>query len=206
VGKGLRTYFGSTCGTTLSNQSYEGRVALVNSAIGLYQRYRHMIPELLKFGVIGGVGFVVTLGGADLLHFDAHLNKYVAVTIATIVATVVTFLGNRHWTFKDRSGSGATRESIVFFILNGVGLLIQYACIWFFLDALSLSNHPWFNIANLVGVVLGTIFRFFSYRQWVWKAPLADAIEGHEELEPAGAVTPAPGPATGPSAESAERP
>jgi putative flippase GtrA len=172
----------------------------VNSAIGLYQRYRHLIPELFKFGVIGGVGFVVTLGGAYLLRFDANLGKYTSVTIATLVATVLTFLGNRHWTFKDRSGSGATRESVLFFMFNGVGLLIQYVCIWFFLDALALSNHPWFTVANFVGVVFGTIFRYFSYRQWVWRSPLADAIEGHEQLEPAGAGTPTPaqpGPAAG---------
>jgi putative flippase GtrA len=188
------------------NQSSEGRVALVNSAIGLYQRFRHLIPELLKFGVIGGIGFVVTLGGADLLRFDAHLGKYTSVTIATIVATAVTFLGNRHWTFKHRSGSGATRESVIFFVLNGVGLLIQYACIWFFLDALSLASHPWFNIANLVGVVLGTIFRFFSYRKWVWGAPLTDAIEGHEELEPAGVVRPAPSQASPAASDPAGQP
>lgn len=173
----------------------------MNSAIGLYQRYRHLIPELFKFGVIGGVGFVVTIGGAYLLAFEANLGKYTSVTIATLVATVLTFLGNRHWTFKDRSGPGATRESILFFLFNGVGLLIQYACIWLFLDALALSKHPWFTVANFAGVVLGTIFRYFSYRQWVWRAPLTDAIEGHEELEPAGAATPTPTPSQpGPAA------
>lgn len=187
------------------NKSSEGRVALVNSAIGLYQRFRHLIPEVLRFGVIGGTGFVITLGGANLLHFEAGLGKYTSVTIATLLATVVTFLGNRHWTFKHRSGSGATRESVIFFVLNGVGLLIQYACIWFFTDALNLPIHPWYNIANLVGVVLGTIFRFFSYRQWVWGAPLAEAIEGHEELEPA-ASTPAPSQASPAAGDSAGQP
>jgi putative flippase GtrA len=188
------------------NKSSEGRVALVNSAIGLYQRFRHLIPEVLRFGVIGGTGFVITLGGANLLHFEAGLGKYTSVTIATLLATVVTFLGNRHWTFKHRSGSGATRESVIFFVLNGVGLLIQYACIWFFTDALNLPIHPWYNIANLVGVVLGTIFRFFSYRQWVWGAPLTEAIEGHEELEPAAASTPAPSQASPAAGDSAGQP
>jgi putative flippase GtrA len=178
----------------------------VNSVVGLYQRYRHLIPELFKFGVIGGIGFVVTLGGADLLHFDAGLGKYTAVTIATVVATVVTFLGNRHWTFKHRSGAGAGRESLIFFLLNGVGLLIQYACIWIFLDGLGLSVHPWFNVANLLGVVLGTIFRFFTYRQFVWgSSSLAGAIGGHEELQPADAGTPAPGPASETAADPAGR-
>ena len=168
----------------------------MNSAIGLYQRFRHLIPEVLRFGVIGGVGFVVTLGGADLLHFDAGMNKYVAVTVATIIATIVTFVGNRYWTFRHRSGAGAGRESVIFFVLNGVGLLIQYACIWIFTDGLGLPVHPWFNVANLIGVVLGTIFRFFTYRQWVWGASVGDAIESHEELQPASAGRPAPAPAS----------
>jgi putative flippase GtrA len=164
----------------------------VKSANGLYERFRHLIHEALKFGVVGGIGFVITLGGADLLRFDAGLGKYSSVTVATLVATVLTFIGNRYWTFRNRSGSGTTRESILFFLMNGVGLLIQYACIWFFLDALSLSEHPYYNVANLVGVIFGTVFRFFSYRQWVWGAPVVEVLEGHESLEPAGAPAAAP--------------
>ena len=171
-----------------------------------YFRFQVLVHEVAKFGVVGLAGFVVQLGVQNALHSGLKVGPIISLTVAYIIATAVTFLGNRHWTFKHRSGSGATRESVIFFVLNGVGLLIQYACIWFFLDALSLSNHPWFNIANLVGVVLGTIFRFFSYRQWVWKAPLAEAIEGHEELEPAGAGTPAPSQASPAAGDPAGQP
>ena len=153
---------------------------------GLYQRFRHLIHELLKFGVIGGVGFVVTLGGADLLRYEAGLGKYTSVGIATVVATVITFAGNRYWTFRERQGNGTTRESVLFFALNGVGLLIQWACVAVIQDGAGLDGKLWYNLANFTGIVIGTIFRFWSYRRYVWRAPLEEVLEGREEvLEPA---------------------
>ncbi len=134
----------------------------------LYQRFRLLIHEGFKFLVVGGIGFLVTLGGADVLHLGLGVGKYTSITIATVVATVVTFVGNRYWTFRHRQGAGTTRESVMFFVLNGVGLLIQYACIWIIQDLLNHQGALWYNIANLIGIVIGTLFRFWSYRKWVW--------------------------------------
>jgi putative flippase GtrA len=140
-------------------------VSLVST---LYQRFRLLIHEGFKFLVVGGIGFVVTLGGADALHLGLGVGKYTSITIATVVATLVTFIGNRHWTFRHREGAGTTRESVMFFVLNGVGLLFQYACIWIVQDLLHHEGGLWYNIANLIGIVFGTLFRFWSYRKWVW--------------------------------------
>jgi putative flippase GtrA len=153
----------------------------------LYARFRHLIHEVAKFGIVGGIGFIVTLGGTDLLHFGLGLGKYTAVTLAVIVATFVTFAGNRYWTYRNRTHVGTKRESVMFFVMNGVGLLIQYACLGIVVDGLGQSGHLAFNLANFTGVALGTIFRFFAYRRWVWKAPLEAVLEGHEELEPTAA-------------------
>jgi putative flippase GtrA len=178
----------------------------VSSVQDLYARFQHLIYELAKFGVIGGVGFVVTLGGADLLRFDVGLGKYTSVTVATVVATLVTFFGNRYWTFRHRRGSGTARESVMFFVLNAVGLLIQYACIGIIQDGFDLQGKLWFNLANLLGIALGTIFRFWSYRRFVWRAPIDEVLEGHEVLEPAGAAgSVTPGPTDGGLVDEAER-
>lgn len=134
----------------------------------LYQRFRMLIHEGAKFLVVGGIGFMVTLGGADLLHLGFGVGKYTSITIATIVATVVTFVGNRYWTFRHREGAGTTRETVMFFVLNGVGLLFQYFFIWIVQDVLHHQGGLWYNVANLIGIVFGTVFRFWSYRKWVW--------------------------------------
>ena len=162
---------------------------------GLYDKFRHLIHEMFKFGVVGGVGFIVALGGADLLRYDAGFGKYKALTVATLAATVVTFIGNRYWTYRNRPRTGTWRESAIFFVMNGIGILIQYASVWIFQDLGGLSGKLWYNVANLIGIAIGTCFRFYSYRKWVWKAPIEEVLEGHESLEPATAGATAADPA-----------
>jgi putative flippase GtrA len=160
------------------------QISQVSSIRQLYARFRHLIHEGFKFLVIGAIGAAVTFGVANALH---PIGKYKAITIATILATVITFLGNRYWTFRHREGKGTTRESILFFALNGVGLLIYYGCIGL-AELAGLSSRFWYNVALVVGTGLGTLFRFWSYRRWVWKAPggaataaSADVDESDEE-------------------------
>lgn len=160
----------------------------MSAVSGLYARFRHLIHEMAKFGVVGGVGFIVSLAGADLLRYDFGVGKYKAVTVATLLATVVTFIGNRYWTYRHRPRRGTARESITFFVMNGIGILIQYASIAIIQDGIGLTSQIWYNVANLLGIAVGTVFRFYSYRKWVWRAPLEEVLEGHESLEPAGAT------------------
>jgi putative flippase GtrA len=145
----------------------------------LYERFRHLIHEGFKFLVIGAVGAIITFGLANALH---SVGKYKAITIATIVATVVTYLGNRYWTFRHRQGKGATRDSVMFFVLNGAGLVIYYACIGL-IDLAGVGHDlAWYNVALVVGTGLGTLFRFWSYRKWIWLASPPAFSGTHEQL------------------------
>lgn len=182
-------------------------VAQVSSVQDLYARFRHLIHEVAKFGVVGGVGFIISFVGADLLRFDAGLGKYKAVTVATFVATIVTFLGNRYWTYRHRPRTGTLRESVIFFAMNGVGILIQYACVGIVQDLLGFQGKLWFNLANLGGILLGTIFRFWSYRRFVWHESIIEVLEEeHEALAPtAAAGAPAPSHTDGMRVDEARR-
>jgi putative flippase GtrA len=149
----------------------------VSSVLGLYTRFRQLIHEGSKFLVIGALGAVITFGAANALH---GIGRYKAITVATILATVFTYLGNRYWTFKHREGQGTTRDTIVFFVLNGVGLLIYYGCIGLTDLAGQGKSKLWYNIALVVGTGLGTLFRFWSYRKWVWLAKDVSVLEPSE--------------------------
>lgn len=159
--------------------------ARVNLVATLYKRFRDLIHEGAKFCVIGGIGAITTLGGADILHNHLGVGEYTSITISTILATVVTFVGNRYWTFRHRSGKGTAHESMLFFFLNGVGLLIGYGCIALISSGFGLRGPLWYDFANFLGLVFGTLFRFWSYRKWVWHAqPAADVnAVAHSLLE-----------------------
>ena len=141
---------------------------LTQRVADFYQRFRHLIHEGAKFLIVGGIGIGVTNLVFIPLHGPLGLGPLTSVTIATVVATVVTFLGNRHWSFRHRQGAGTAKEGVTFFLLNGVGLLIQYAVLGFSNYALGMTTKLENVIALNLGIVLGTLFRFWSYRKWVW--------------------------------------
>ncbi len=139
----------------------------------LYRRFRQLIHEAAKFGVVGAIAFLATTIGTNLLHFQAGLGPLTSNVIATVVATGVAYFGNRYWTFRHREGSTMAREYVLFFALNGIGLAIQLACIGFTYYLLDMHGKLAYNIALIFGIGLGTLFRFWSYRRWVWLAPVA---------------------------------
>jgi len=165
---------------------------------GAYRRLRQLVHEGAKFGIVGLIGIGVTNVLFGPLHEWLHLGVLTSVTIATAVATVVTFLGNRHWSFRHREGMGAGREGAMFFILNGIGLLIQYAVLGFSYYALGLTSRLENYIALNVGIALGTLFRFWSYRKWVWVPPEVNLARLRRGRHRKGRTTPVP-PATEPA-------
>jgi putative flippase GtrA len=168
---------------------------------GLYERFQRLIHEAAKFGVVGAIAFVVTTVGTNLLHFQAGWGPLTSNVIATVVATFVSYAGNRYWTFRHREGSTVAREYAVFFVLNGIGLAIQLACIGITYYLLSLTDKLSYNVALIIGIGLGTLFRFWSYRRWVWIAPPAAGADPPVVGPPVAGPPVAAGPAARPARE-----
>ena len=141
----------------------------------LPDRFRSLIPEFTKFAVIGISGVFITNGVYDLLYIHVGLGPVTSTTIATIVATIVSYLGNRYWSFRERQRTGIPREIVVFAVLNGIALAIQDAAVAFNYYVLGLGHNKLAGfIALNSGIVLATLFRFWSYRRYVWVAPPRD--------------------------------
>jgi putative flippase GtrA len=154
----------------------------------LYGRVEHLVHEVAKFGLVGLLGMVVDLPIYNWLVFDnplvigtpnpdaalMHDRPVTAKFISVTVATIATYLGNRHWTWRHRERTGLHREYVLFFVLNGIGLLIAAGCLGFSRYVLDLHSALADNIsANVVGLGLGTLFRFWSYRKWVFREEIA---------------------------------
>lgn len=154
----------------------------------LYERFRQLIHEFAKFGAIGVIGLLITNIGYAVLHSSFGMGPVSATTVATIIATCVTYVGNRYWSFKHRERTNVPRETIIFFALNGIGLLIQDAAVGFNYYILHKSHDRLAEFLALnIGIGIATLFRFWSYRRFVWAAP-ADGTG--TQAKPATPVTP----------------
>jgi putative flippase GtrA len=138
---------------------------------------------MLKFGVIGVVGFVIDLGGYNILVFGPHLNgmfgdqltvgvlhdkPLTARVISATVATVVAWIGNRQWTFRHRRNRQATHELALYLSFNVVAMAIAVGCLGISRYGLDLHTQRADNVTNIIGIGLGTLFRFWSYRRFVF--------------------------------------
>jgi putative flippase GtrA len=163
---------------------------------GLYDRFDHLIHEIAKFGVVGIVAYVITVGVFNTLRFAGPDGEGVlfdraltAQAIAVIVATTFAYFANRHWTWKDRERTGLAREYTLFFLINGVTLIVTLVLLWFSHYVLGLKSALADNIsANVVGLIIGTAMRFYAYRRWVFPvaepAPTGDEASSPVSVEP----------------------
>ncbi len=140
--------------------------------------------EALKFGAVGAVAFVTDLGLYNLLATElwpgagaAPMNGHekLAKIISAGVATLVAWLGNRFWTFRHRRQATAPRELAQFAFMNVVGLLIALICLTVSHDLFRFTSALADNLAIVIGNGLGTLFRFWAYRRFVFTGFVAAA-------------------------------
>jgi len=130
---------------------------------------RQRLPELAKFGSVGLVAYVVDLGVFNLFRVIVGTSPIIAKVISVAVATIVAWLGNRYWTFSTRRTDTSGKELLEFASINVIGLLIGIACLWISHYLLGFTSVLADNISgNIIGLGLGTLFRYFGYQKWVF--------------------------------------
>ena len=127
------------------------------------------VGELARFGSVGLIAYVVDLGVFNLIRVVLDTSPIIAKIISVAVATVVAWLGNRNWTFSTRKTQNQRSEFMGFAVVNVVGLLIGVACLWVSHYLLGFTSALADNISgNVIGLALGTLFRYVAYRRWVF--------------------------------------
>lgn len=144
-------------------------------------RLRALAAEFGKFGVVGALAYAVDVGAFNLGILALHWPDLAAKSASTVVAATLAFCGNRFWTWRDRPRSRLHREYALYFLFNAIGLGISLAC----LGVNHLLALRWPGVfgnaiaanlaANVVGVGLGTLFRFHAYRRWVFAKSSANS-------------------------------
>jgi putative flippase GtrA len=156
--------------------------------LGAYLR-KH--KELVKFLLVGGTAFIVDttifLGLKNTVLVDKVLS---AKVISTLVATIVSYVLNREWSFRTRGGRANHHEAALFFVVSGLGVVVTLAPLWLSHYGLNLQT-PHVNkftqevadfvSAQIFGTLLAMMFRWWAFRRFVF--PRADV---RRQPEPVG--------------------
>jgi putative flippase GtrA len=178
----------------------------MNGSTGLRNGLARLVREFAKFGVVGAAGIFVNLAVFNLLRHGTGLQVVRAGVIATVVAIAFNYVGLRHFTYRERDKNGRTRELGLFLAFSAVGLVIEngvlYAATYGFGWDSPLQN----NIFKFLGIGVATLFRFWSYRTWVFRALPVPASWETVAASPEAAAGTDPSPTVPPGAQNRRRP
>ncbi|MES2092825.1 MAG: GtrA family protein [Actinomycetota bacterium] len=149
--------------------------------------YEKLLRYVVKFGVVGLAGYFVDVGLFNALRLgvfgDGHFfqGPIGAKILSAGIATVVTWFGNRFWTFREHRRKNYLLELAEFSAVSVGGILIGLGLLWVSHYLLGFTSLLADNIStNVIGLFLGTAFRFLLYRFWVYGHHRADGLTALE--------------------------
>lgn len=145
---------------TEAAQGPSARTASVNGRFG----------EVTRFGTVGALSWVVDVAIFNVARVLLPASWVLLAKVAAVfVAATFSWVMNRRWTFREGATSRPAREFVVFLVVNTLGLVPPLLCLWVSHYLLGFTSVWADNVsANVVGLVLGALLRYFGYRHLVF--------------------------------------
>jgi dolichol-phosphate mannosyltransferase len=121
--------------------------------------------QLVRFGLVGAVGFVVNLAVYTLFVHGIGVEYRIASVAAWIVAVANNFVWNRHWTFD--AGEGVARhQAMRFLLVSVVTEAISLLLLTILVESGGMSKVP----AQAIAVAAATPLSFLGNKLWSFRA------------------------------------
>ncbi|MHB8234363.1 MAG: GtrA family protein [Solirubrobacteraceae bacterium] len=128
--------------------------------------------QLVRFGIVGGVGFIVNLAVYALFVHPLGVDYHVAAVAAWLVAVLNNFVLNRHWTFDAREGR-AHEQAMRFIVVSLAAFGVSLLLLTLFVESAGLAKVP----AQALAVAASMPFNFIGNKLWSFRSEAVDAAE-----------------------------
>lgn len=119
--------------------------------------------QLLKFGLVGGSGYLINLGVFALLVGSLGVHHAIAAVGAFGVAVTNNFLWNRHWTFGPGEGP-AHFQAARFFAVSLASLGLNIGILELLISTHTVGELP----AQAIAVAAAMPFNFLGNKLWTF--------------------------------------
>jgi putative flippase GtrA len=121
--------------------------------------------QLVRFGIVGAVGFIVNLVVYTLFVHSVGVDYRAASVVAWLVAVLNNFVLNRHWTF-DASGDRAHRQAVRFLLVSLAAEVFSLLLLTLFVEAVGIAKIP----AQALAVGGSMPLNFLGNKLWSFRA------------------------------------
>lgn len=136
----------------------------------LIVRVKKLIEQLVKFGVVGAIAFVIDFGLMNLL-LAFHVNNVVAATTSFLISLVFNYLASMRYVFVHRDDMARWMEILIFLVSSAIGLLINDLIVWLSTYGMvSGADHAAYTLRTNIGKIIATVVVAlwnFVIRKWL---------------------------------------
>jgi putative flippase GtrA len=153
---------------------------MTNTAIAVLCKKYPIVPQFVKFALIGFMNFFVDLAILNLLMFASGLSAGIYYTvfkaISFLFAVTFSYFFNKYWTFRDKKKTDQGRQFSQFLFVSFIGMIINVSTASIVVNYIApqisfitLAPKLWGNLGAVGGAATGLIWNFLGYKFWVFK-------------------------------------
>lgn len=124
---------------------------------------RKLIEQIMKFGVVGVIAFVIDYGLMVLLTEAAGIDYLVSATVSFVVSVTFNYFASMRYVFTHKEGLSRRREFLIFVILSVIGLIINDACMYLGTDVLAVD----YRITKIGATFIVMVWNFVTRKKFL---------------------------------------
>ena len=124
----------------------------------------NLIKQILKFGVVGGLAFLIDYGIYTLLISAFDVYYIIASVISFTLSVIFNYILSIKWVFDVKKKQGP-KEFIIFVILSVIGLILNSLILYLSVELMQIHK----LIAKIIATFIVMIYNFITRKIFIEK-------------------------------------
>ena len=130
----------------------------------MIKKYKKLIKQIFKFGIVGGLAFIIDYGIFTLLTQIFNIHYLVSSIISFSVSVIFNYIMSIKWVF-DVNKKQDTKDFVVFIVLSVIGLGLNSLIMYISVDIISIHE----MISKIVATFIVMIYNFITRKIFIEK-------------------------------------
>lgn len=127
---------------------------------------KQLIRQIMKFGVVGAIAFMIDYGVLMSLNQLLHVDAVIAGAISFCASLVFNYLASMRFVFSHRNDLSKQREFIIFVVLSLIGLILNELCLAVGVTLLG-DSALMLTLTKIFATVVVMVWNFMSRKRWL---------------------------------------
>ena len=141
-------------------------------------KIKNLIKQILKFGVVGGLAFVIDYSILILLTEVFDINYLLSSAISFTCSVIFNYILSIKWVFLANHDHKKSTEFVVFIVLSVIGLGINELIMFVAVDLLKIN----YMIAKIGATAVVMVYNFITRKLFLEKKE-KDTAKDHSPLQ-----------------------